>query len=180
VILGGKLQSMGLRDVQLSRMRTRYAARFTPGGGVLGMAPWLDLVLVFIFYLLLETRVTLHPGIVVELPQAPFADGVQTGDVALLTMERGVDGILREVAYVDELRYVLASDHEALAKALVTLRGEASKAMMLYADRRVPHASVAGMLELARLAGFEEVGLATRMPQQSAATAAPMNAGMAN
>jgi biopolymer transport protein ExbD len=160
----GERGDAGLHGARLDRMRTRYAPRFRPGGGILGIAPWLDLVLVLIFYLLLETRVTLHAGVVVDLPEAAFTAGVQSGSVALLTVERGVDGALHEVAYVDDLRYVVASDDGVLAVALRDLRGGKDEALVLYADRRVPHATVSDVLEMARIAGFRQVGLATRQP----------------
>ncbi len=153
------------RGARMERMRMRYAPRFRPGGGIFSMAPWLDLVLVFVFYLLIETRVTVHPGIVVELPTAPISDGIASGEVLLLTMARGADGAMREVVYVDDLRYVIGQQGDALAGALRDMSRSGEEGLVLYADRRVPHETLTGVMELARAAGFKRVGLAMQQLQ---------------
>ena len=71
-----------------SELRTRFIPKSRIRTGLVSMSPWLDFVLILIFFLFAESRIVLQPGVVVELPTASFSEGVAPGMVATVVAAR--------------------------------------------------------------------------------------------
>jgi biopolymer transport protein ExbD len=156
------------RAWNVAGLRTRYSPRSRVGQGLLSVAPWVDIVLLAVFYLLLQGRTVLQPGVVVELPRGPFREGVR-GDViaVVLSMRGAAPGEREEIVFFDDERFRIRypDQRRQLEAALAaTARGRAGLVLVLEADRRVAHGTVVELIQLALEAGMARVNVATRSP----------------
>ena len=121
--------------------------------GLLTVAPWVDLALVFLLVLIQQSATVLRPGVRLELPAAPFVDGVRP-DALVLTVPR--EGMY----FFQDERLTLDGLSLALERAA---RGREGSALLVEADRRIPHGALVELYTMARAAGFHDVVLATRL-----------------
>ncbi len=142
------------------RMRTRFSPKNRIGHGLVSLAPWFDVFLVLLFFVVTASRVAVQPGIVVELPRAAFSDGFRSRHVAVVAAVAGPVRSGQAVAYYNDLRYRLdAAGLQALAAAWQ--KGEAKEeGLILFADGEVPSVTLNALLETARASGFPRVNLA--------------------
>ncbi|MFN2165123.1 MAG: ExbD/TolR family protein [Anaerolineae bacterium] len=147
-------------------LRTRYRPRARIGHGLLSAAPWLDFALLVIMVAMLNGRAVLQPGVVVDLPRAPFRQGTRYGMVAVVlsvpqTGSQGRDAIV----FFDDERFLMRDDTQ-MEKLKQTLERRARELgetyLVVQADRRVPHGSVMRLVSLADDAGLKRVNVATR------------------
>jgi len=145
-------------------LRTKYRPRMRMGTGIVSLAPWLDVVLAGGLFLFAVRLVSVAPGLVLELPEAPFEAGLRTRHVMLVFAARpgGAGG---DTAYVLDERFDLSNParYAALAETLQRLGDEAA-GLTIYADKAVRHGTIADLLRAARGAGFGAVNLATGIP----------------
>lgn len=153
----------------VSGLRTRFSPRSRLGHGVVSMAPWVDLILVLVFFMLLRDRYLIEPGVVMELPAAPLRGGAPAGMVAMvLSMESEVPGAREEVVVFNDQRYRVANDQqmallqEAIARASA---GDGAGLLLLEADARVAHGTLVRLYAMARDVGLKEVNVAARVPR---------------
>lgn len=141
-------------DEHIGAFRRTFSVVEKAPRGFLGIAPWVDFALLFLMFVIFQSSVVLRPGISLELPQAPFTDGIHP-DVAVLTVT--ADGM-----YFFEDRRV---SREVLRRELARVARERAEnpALLLEADRRISYGALADIYELAREAGFRRVILATRL-----------------
>ena len=105
------LRKTAISSYALSGLRTRYFPRFRVGQGLLSVAPWLNLGLLILFFLTLDSKFLLQPGVVIRLPQAPFRDGLHpTLTAVVLSVESGVGGAHEEIVFFDDERFLAGSD----------------------------------------------------------------------
>ena len=128
------------------------------------MAPWLDLVLLFCFFILIRTDLVIQPGVVVQLPQAPLQGGASLQLAAVvLSLETQNPGVRDEIVVFKDQSYRL--DHEAqfqsLREALAEeVIGHGATSLLLEADSRVQHGTLVQLYALARQVGLRAVNLA--------------------
>lgn len=153
----------------VSGLRTRFVPRARLGQGVITMAPWLDLVLIIVFFLLLRERYLIEPGVVMELPTAPVRGGAPAGMVAMvLSLESGQPGVREEIVVFNDQRYRAANEAQ-MALLEKELRrqtaGGGTGVLLLEADARVTHGTLVRLYAIAREAGLREVNVAARGPR---------------
>jgi len=155
----------------VSGLRTRYVPRSRIGHGFVSMAPWLDVVLVLVFLVMLENRLVVHPGVVIEIPEAPFREGISSDLIAVvLSVEGGAHRRREEIVFFDDDRYIMNNKKqmERLQRALLThLRRSPESGLVLEADRRVPQGALMDLFEMARRVGIRNVNIAARDPRDS-------------
>jgi biopolymer transport protein ExbD len=160
------LRKTAISSFALSGLRTRYFPRFRVGQGLLSVAPWLNLVLLILFFLLLDSKFVLQPGVVVRLPEAPFRGGLHpTLTAVVLSVESGATGARDEIVFFDDERFLARNDQqmERLRSAFVGKAVRSPEAtLVLQADVSVRHGTVMRILTMARETGIKEVDLATR------------------
>mgnify|MGYP006423794473 CR=1 FL=1 len=151
-----------------SELRTRFVPKSRIRNGLVSMSPWLDLVLLLIFFLFAESRIVLRPGVVVDLPAASFSEGVASGMIATVVSLKGLDGRSEVVFFDDEPYGVSDADRmSALKVALADYRKvHSDSALTLYADRRVEHGTVSALVQMARSVGVDRVNLGTQADTQ--------------
>lgn len=147
-----------------SDMRTRYVPGVRIRHGFLGMAPWLDIVLIIFYVVLLQSRIVLQPGIVVDLPAATPGPGLYSSLVAVVLVSGSPRAPVSKV-FFDNEQYAFDDEARmALLKAAMTgkqqLHGET--ALTIYADRHVESDHLMMLMQLAQDAGFQRVNLGTK------------------
>jgi len=145
-------------------LRTRYVPKSRLRNGLVSISPWLDLVLVLVFALFLESRIVLRPGVVVELPVATFEEGVENGMVAVVLSIDSPEG-KTELVFFNDKPYTAgnAQRMEELKSALSDYRRDHSDtSLTLYADSGVFHGTVLRLVQMAREVGVDRVNMATQ------------------
>jgi biopolymer transport protein ExbD len=135
--------------------------------GLVSAAPWLDGLLLLLFFLLVTSRFVLQPGLSIRLPTAPFTGGATPYGLlgVVVVQEATGDKNSEEIFYFDDERFVLgqpASDEKlkkAFAKAVQSKPGQA---MVIEADQLVKHGTVVALINMAAAAGIPDVVVATR------------------
>ena len=149
----------------LSGLRTRYAPRSRIGQGLISVAPWLNLVLLLVFFAMVESKTLLVPGAVVRLPKMPFRDGTPPGMTAVALSIGQPGGSREEVIIFDDERFQVKSA-EQMRRLRETLadrvRRHGDVPLVLLADERMNHGTVVKIMDMAREAGVREVNIAAR------------------
>ncbi len=133
--------------------RPSLAPRNRRPRGVVGMAALVDVILLFIGFLLLNLPFVLQPGIAIALPDAPFTDGAAYANAIVVTMAQ------EELIFLNDERTTLAALDAALARALHRKPGAT---LLIEADARVPFASLVRVYNIALQQGMTDIVLATR------------------
>lgn len=138
--------------------------------GLIATAPWMSVTLLIALYLYLLAPNVLQPGMVVQLPVAPFSDGQHYGhNVAVLSLPLAGRSDRDEIFFFDDQRYLGREPMEmdALRAALATAWSQKPNLpMVIEADRMVRHDTIVKLFDMAAAAGFREVNLATRPSQR--------------
>lgn len=122
--------------------------------GLLGVAPWVDFALLLLMVIIQQSAVVLRPGVSLELPPAPFADGIRPDAVVLTVPQEGM-------YFFQDERLTLEGLQLALARAARAPGGEAG--LIIEADKRISHGSLVALYNMAHAAGFREIVLASRL-----------------
>lgn len=135
--------------------------------GLVSMAPWLDVTILLVFFMLVTSRFVLQPGVQIRLPESPFNDGISPyGLMAVVVVQERADNPeAEEVLFFDDVRFVLSEPEaadkvkRALSKAVQDKPGQA---MIIEADRQVRHGTMVNLINLAAASGIPQVYVATR------------------
>jgi hypothetical protein len=154
----GAWRSDGLR----MRFRPRSRIRQT----FLLVVPWLNFGALILLYWTLGQRLTLNPGVVFELPRAPFREGLQPGATAvMLSVARPQGQGMETLVFFDDTRFQMS-----VTGQVTQLRAELARRalqpggrqLLLLADRRVPHGDVMDLVNLARETGVQRVNVSVK------------------
>ncbi|MBM4147629.1 MAG: hypothetical protein FJ224_01085 [Lentisphaerae bacterium] len=150
-----------------SGLRTRFVPRSRIAQGLFGAAPWADVVLLVIFFLLVGWSVSLQPGLVVNLHPAPFTDGTPLGRIAVILPGPG-QGTAEpgdEMVFFDDERFRLGSPAQCERLRQMFARAAAKQndmSLIVVADRNIRHGTVLQVLNMALEAGIPRANLAER------------------
>jgi len=129
------------------------------------MAPWLNLVLLIVFFLMLESRLVIQPGYVVELPQAPLTGGLQSGMRVVVMSVEGIGKSREEIVFFDDERF-LVREEEQMSKLLLRLASWAAShredGLIILGDVHARHGTVARIFGMAQDSGIARVDVAVR------------------
>jgi biopolymer transport protein ExbD len=155
----------------VSDLRTRYAPATQFGQGLISTAPWVNLALIIVFFLLLPMNFVLLTGISIELPESDPLAGAPYGLSAVILTQPGERrGIKREVVFFNDQPFDTANsvDRSALARSLQEAAATAHEGTLtIIADREVKHGTVTMLYTQALKAGFKLVHTATRTKNAS-------------
>lgn len=160
------MKTQRVSSLEARRLRTRFTPKSRIGQGLVSTAPWIDVVLVIVLFALLEKRLVLQPGVVVDLPRAPFTEGTQSGLIAVILSVGGGNGRGHEqVVFFDDERF-LVGDEEQETNLKQTFRHSAGRhpewPLVIQADASVPHGIVQKVIQLAGESGVTRVNVATQ------------------
>jgi len=146
-------------------LRDKHRPRSRLGQAFLAAAPWLDVMIVCALFVWVGTRLTLRPGVVFELPAAPFQEGLHESVTAVLLPVGRNARSSETLVFFDDERYSL-SDPQQVQRLGAAMRNllahSARRDLLLLADRRVPHGDVMGAVNLARAAGVQRVNVGVK------------------
>jgi biopolymer transport protein ExbD len=151
-------------------LRTRFFPRSRIAPGLIGIAPWVNVVLLLLFFHIVGSRLMLQPGIVVSLPQAPFTDGTRPGLMVVVLPVGGAQaGAGEEMVFFDDERFRV--NEPAQMDRLKQAFGRAARlrpdtALILQADQQVRHGTVVTLMNMALEVGISRVNVAEKPRQQ--------------
>ena len=146
-------------------LRDKYRPKSRIGQSFLAAVPWIDVLLVCALFIWVGTRLTLRPGVVFELPPAPFQEGLYESITAVLIPISRNAQQSETLVFFDDERYSLADIQQVqrLGAAMRTLLSHtARRELLLLADRQVPHGDVMAAVNLARAAGVQRVNVGVK------------------
>ena len=150
----------------VSGLRTRYFPKNRIGHGVVAVAPWFDIGLLVIFFLLLDTRLVLQSGVVIELPEAPMNEGLRSGlRIVVTSVEAIGSGSREETVFFDDERFIV-KDAEQMKKLKNKLAerwaSHRDTGLIILADSQVRHGTLVKLFNMARQIGIKKVNMASR------------------
>jgi len=148
-------------------LRTRYVPKSRIGQGLVSMAPWVDILLLVVFFLMLNSKLLLQPGVIVDLPAAPFVEGSSPVLVAVVLSVGETENSRprRQIVFFDDERF-LAGSAEQMARLkhafAVRAGNDPDQDLVIEADRDVPHGLVIDIMNMALEVGIRRVNIAAR------------------
>jgi len=147
-------------------LRTRFTPRVPLCRGLINAAPWINIVLLVGAFLVLQSRVVLKPGVVMQLPETTLVSGSGRGIFAVATSSKtGESGIREEMIFFDDEPFYVASADgmKELKKRLFRkARDNPDTPLIIEADISVQYGTVVMLCDMARAAGFQSANLAQR------------------
>ena len=129
-------------------------------------APWLSAVILVAVLFVAHDRAALTPGVVFDLPTAPFLEGSREGlTVLMFSVLRETHAGEETLVFFDDERYLLQDEEQAarLADRVSESIGPGRhQEVLLLADRRVPHGDVMSFVNMARAAGATRINVAEK------------------
>ena len=144
------------------RLRFKPSSRISQS--MLTISPWVDVLLVGVFMVVVTMGLTITPGVPVKLPEAPFIEGIRHGIPMVLLAVEGDTGV-ECLLFIDDERFRLGDERqEALLSEAISkrVRVDGRAEAVLHADELAPHGMVMRAVNVARSAGIRLVNVATR------------------
>ena len=150
----------------VSGLRTRYVPKSRIGQGLLSMGPWIDIVLLIIFFVFLNSSLVLQPGTIVELPRVPFREGSRSRLIAVVISVPGKSMRAgEEIVFFDDERFLVNEEAQRtkLKRAFAArLREHPDADLVIQADQHVAYGRVVEIMDMALEVGVRRVNLAAR------------------
>jgi biopolymer transport protein ExbD len=149
-----------------AELRTRYLPKSRIGQGLISVAPWVNLALLMFCFLMLDSKLVLQPGVVINLPKGPFKEGTGFEMVAaVLSVQATGGGGREEIIFFNDLRYRVGNEEQMkkLKQAFaMSLREHHDASLIVQADQRVPQGTVVEIMNMALEVGIKQINIATR------------------
>jgi biopolymer transport protein ExbD len=148
-------------------LRTRFLPKSRMGQGIVGIAPWVNIVLLIIFFILLDKKFVLQPGYVVDLPRGVFSGGSRSelAVVVRSVSQAGGSGLRKEIIYFNDQRF-LANDDQQMKNFQSALAGSPVKdknsGLIVFADSHVNIETLMTLFNMASEVGIRKVNVASR------------------
>lgn len=149
----------------VSGLRMRFIPRARLGQGLVAMGPWVDLVLLLMFYVILSSQFIVQPGVVIDLPEGKVMDGARLGMtlVVLAPVAHSAGG--GHVVFFNDKRFLTdRPEHIERLQREIEMRAQRlpGSGVTIQADHMVEHGIIVKLVELARESGVKSVNIATR------------------
>ena len=120
---------------------------------ILEAAPWINAVLLFFLFFIVNSGFVLQPGISVDLPSAPMVGGASYGSPVVTVSQEGLIFFNDERTTMDGLSTLFTAMPE----------DQKSASLVIEADGKVSHERLVQIYTMALKAGVKRVVLATRI-----------------
>lgn len=157
-------REVDLRSSRPGGLRTKYFPKNRIGHGLVSAAPWIDVVLLLICFVMLESRFVLQHGVVIDLPSSSSRSMVASDMVAIVRSVDGGTGVRREIIFFDDERFLVENEGQMLdlKEAFVNhVEKHRGSAILIYADRHVMQGTLVTIFNMVRNAGVVRVNIAT-------------------
>lgn len=151
-----QVQSLSTQN-RLFHLRREFRPQQRGAGGLLEVTPWIDVVLLLILFIIMQSATLKKPGLQVNLPSARATSGARYDAFVLTVPQEGI------YYFSDErLPWVVLS--ERLGQAAIE---NPNKELIIEADETLSYRSLTTIYNLAVEAGWKHVFLATRLDRAS-------------
>jgi biopolymer transport protein ExbD len=155
-------RAIGGRLVQ--GLRTKYFPKSRINQGLISIGPWINIVILIIMFLMLNSRLVVQPGYTVDLPVSDPGGGARPAMLAVVKHFSAAGGTRAadRIFFADD-SFVVGNQkqmdllRQKVHEAAVS-RGESS--MLLFAGREISNETLVGIFTILREAGVESVSLA--------------------
>jgi biopolymer transport protein ExbD len=126
--------------------------------------PWIDALIIMVLLLYVNNRLTIIPGMVFELPQAPLRGGTQGAvlTAVMIPVVQDVSSGSETLVFFDDERFSMEDEEFDLrlsGKVRARVQASATHDMLLLADKNIPHGDVMRFVNIAREAGINRVNV---------------------
>jgi len=135
-------------------LSARYRAQRQMRRGLLDGAPLVDVVLLVLLFIIINSSFVLQPAISMDLPESEFVDGASYGSLVVTLAQEGMVFCNDERTTVDGLASVFAQ----------AVHDDPEAGLVIEADARIEHGTLVRIYNMAVAAGIQRVSLATREP----------------
>ncbi len=152
----------------VSGLRMRFIPRARLGQGLVVMGPWVDLILLLLFYVILSAQFIIQPGVVIDLPESKVQDGARLGMTMVVLAPVAHSAAGGHVVFFNDQRFLIdRPDHVERLQRQLSLRVQRlpGAGVTIQADHNVDHGIIVRLVELARESGVKSVNIATRPPR---------------
>jgi len=111
-----------------------------------------DVVLLLLIFFMLSSSFVVQPGIKVKLPQAQSKDIEPRDDIQLI--------ITKDLDYFLNEERIDVNDFYDKLKRMIAIRKK--RVIIIKADEQVPHGKVVEVMDIAKMAGIDRLGIGTR------------------
>jgi len=146
-------------------LRERFRPRSRIAQAWLAAVPWINLALIGGLFWVIGDRLRVQPGVVFDLPTAPFREGMHYGLTAVMLPVSRPSGQTETLVFFEDEPYctsVPAQVRQLGAALRSRAARETRRELLLLADRRVPHGDVMAAVEVARAAGIQRISVAAK------------------
>lgn len=146
-------------------LRTKYFPKNRIGHGLISAAPWLNIMLLLICFVILESRFILQQGVVIDLPPSSFKGMIHA---ELVLVVRSVDGGSqgkKEIIFFDDERFIVSESGQmkSLKASFVRHVGKDNDSgALIYADGDVRQGTLVNIFNMVRDAGVVKINIASR------------------
>ncbi len=134
-------------------LRRRIKPRSRAAGGLLELAPWVDVVLIVILFFMIHTATLVKPGVEIDLPIVPVSGGARY-DTLVVTVPHD-----QALFFMDE-----QMTEEVFAERLAEQqRLRPGRELVIEADGSVSYHYLSRIYNVAVQNGFERIVMATRL-----------------
>ena len=149
-----------------SGLRTRYFPKNRIGHGFLVISPWIDILMLLLFLVLMDKHIVLQPGVVIDLKQSAFGDATRSGfEVVVMSIKDMNGNVTEDIVYYDDVRFRIANKgpRSELAESFKNrIERSGDSNLVIYADRHVSHGTILTIMNLAKQAGVSKINMATK------------------
>jgi biopolymer transport protein ExbD len=149
-----------------SGLRTRYFPKNRIGHGFLIISPWIDILLLLLFLVLLDKHIVLQPGVVIDLKQSAFGDATHSGFEIVVMSIKDVNGnVTEDIVYYDDTRFRIENEiprNELMISFKERVERSGNSSLVIYADQAVSHGTILTIMNLAKQAGVAKINMATK------------------
>ena len=155
-------RAIGGRLVQ--GLRTKYFPKSRINQGLISIGPWINIVLLIIMFLMLNSRLVVQSGYTVDLPVSNPGGGARPAMFAIVKHFSAAGGTrAADRIFFDDDSFVIGNEKQMdllrqKVRDSVISRGEAS--LLLFAGREISNETLVGIFTVMREAGVESVSLA--------------------
>ena len=149
-------------------LRTRYLPRLRICGGLITAAPWLNLLLLILVFILLMPRLVLPPGRRITLPEgARIEPGARSVTAVVLSHRRSAENNLRsEMVFFEDQPFAVdnpAQMQELRRRFIRVASADPDTILIIEADVHVEYGTIAKLCTIAGKARLKAVNLAGRL-----------------
>ena len=161
------LFSPKLKTLSATGLRMRFTPKSRIGQGLISVAPWIDIVLLFMIFMLIDGKFVLQEGSVIELSQGAFVDGIRPDFMLVVSsVQAAKQGPRDEMIFFNDVSFAVG-DKARMDDLQKTFDSVVDKHidvdLVIYADKHVEHGTVMDVMQRARQAGIKRVNMAVSM-----------------